>query len=84
MKKDMSNYHDDFSCVAENEFYRPICPLISYQRQYTNRQTCLGPGCVFCRGGDCLIAKSLETYIKSKDPLAFISDEDLNEIEPMA
>ncbi len=84
MKKKNFNYEEKFSVVAENALHRPYCPLISYQRQYTNGQVCLGPGCIFCRGDDCLIAKSLETYIKSKDPLAFISDEDLNEIEPMA
>ena len=76
---------EKFSVVSKNEFDRPYCPLMSYQRQYINGQACLGPSCIFCRGDDCpiLIAKSLETYIKSKDPLAFISDEDLNEIEPM-
>lgn len=83
MKKVTSNYHENFSCVAENELYRPVCPLMSHHYPHADSTFCKGPFCVFCRDGDCLIAKSLETYIKSKDPLVFISDENLNEIESM-
>ena len=72
MKKDMFNYHDDFSCVAENEFYRPVCPLMSHHYPHAGSEFCKGPGCVFCRDGDCLIAKALETYIKNSNPLNFI------------
>ena len=85
MKKENSNYKEEFSAVAKHDLHRPYCPLISYQKQYINGQACLGPRCIFCRDDDCLIAKSLETYIKSKfkDSLAFMLDEDLNEIDSM-
>ena len=75
---------NDLKCTADKLFDRPICPIMSHQYLHSSSTPCAGENCVFCRGGDCLIAKSLETYIKSKDPFAFISDEDLNEIELMA
>ena len=74
----------DFSCTSDFSINRPVCPLMSHQYNHSGVMACLGPKCIFCRGGACLIAKGLEKYIRSKDSLTFMSDEDLNEIEPMA
>ena len=58
----MSNYHDDFSCC-------PVCPLISHHYPHAGGVFCKGPGCMFYRGGDCLIAAALEKYIITNSPI---------------
>ena len=60
-------------CTADRPIDRPICPIMSHQYQHSGSTNCAGENCAFCRGGDCLIAKALETYVRNGNPFDFIN-----------
>lgn len=43
------------------------CPLMSFAKQYSNEQQCLGKECAFAadKGGSCLVKQALQCYIKN-------------------
>ena len=51
------------------------CPLMSFAKQYSNEQQCLGEECAFAadKGGHCLVKQALQCYVDSaKEKTEFV------------
>lgn len=51
------------------------CPLMSFAKQYSNEQQCLGKECAFAadEGGNCLVKQALQCYVNSaKEKTEFV------------
>ena len=51
------------------------CPLMSYAKQYSNEQECLGKECAFAadKAGNCLVKQALQCYVDSaKEKTEFV------------
>lgn len=54
-----------------------ICPLMSYQKQYTNEIRCAGAKCAFSDdAGTCLIKQALQCYVEEKRTVAMNNDDE--------
>lgn len=52
------------NCGEESTLKRPLCPLISYQKEHAYGEHCMGENCVLCLGGECLYAKQMHLNIQ--------------------
>ena len=59
------------------------CPLMSFAKQYSNEQQCLGEECAFAadEGGNCLVKQALQCYVNSaKEKTEYATLQIINEM----